>query len=228
MSKKLMLLALAAVSAALFAMPALASAAQEPLHLNPTPSGSQAIDNVTVGTPTLSTSGGTKVECSSFSGSATFEAGGTTGHINMTFSGDCHSNLGTTCNSGTNTNGTIVTPELPFHLLTLPNNKPGVLVTPVVVNGVSTFAEFTCQTLLGPVTITVEGNGLVGTITEPACGATSNMATIDFNATGNGVQEHTTVAGDATVYRLKKGTENAAQDATGTLTLTSQSKLECT
>jgi len=231
MTKKIMLLALAAVSAAVFAMPAVASAEDIPLHLNPTPAGNQAIDDVGAN-PTLTTTGGTKIECGSFSGNATFEAGGTTGHMTLTFgpNGDgtvpCASS-GFKCNSNPPlaAAGTIITTELPFHLVTLPNKKPGVLVTPNPTEPRS-FAHIECAG--GLVKFTVEGNGVIGTITEPACEGTSNMATIDFNATGNGVQEHKKVEGTETEYTLKKGTENAAQDATGTLTLSGNSKLECT
>ncbi|HEU4705954.1 MAG TPA: hypothetical protein VFS64_02065 [Solirubrobacterales bacterium] len=225
MSKKLILLALAAVSAALFAMPAVAAAEDEPLHLNPTPSGAQTIDDVTVGNPTLSTTTGETIECGTFHGTATFEAGGTTGHIELTFSEDCR-DPGTraTCNSPGAAAGVITTTELPFHQLTLPNSKPGVLVTPNAETGV--FAHIECG--FGIVRFTVSGNGLVGTITEPACGGRSNMATIDFNATAHGVQEHTRVAGTTETYTLRKGTVTAAEDATGTLTLSGESELQCT
>jgi hypothetical protein len=222
MNKKIMLLALAAVSAAMLALPAMASALT-PLHLNPTPVGAKAIDDIGAN-PTLSTTGGTTVECGTFNGSATFNAGGTTGSMQLTFTEDCHLVGGGTCNSGSNTNGTITTTTLPFDLATLANNKPGVLVT----SNSGHFATFVCTLFGFPVTTKVEGNGVIGTITAPACGAKSTSATIDFNATAHGVQEHTTVAGTATVYRLKKGEENAAQDATGKLTLGSETLLECT
>jgi hypothetical protein len=226
MSKKLMLFALAAVSAALFAMPALASAEDIPLHLNPTPAGAQAIDDVGAN-PTLSTTGGSTIECNTFSGSATFEAGGTTGSMDLDFSGSCHDvSTGASCNSPGAAAGTIATTTLPFHLVTLANNKPGVLVTPN--STTNTFAHIECA--FGFVKFTVNGNGVIGTITSPGCGTPSTSATIDFNATAHGVQEHTTVAGTTTEYTLVRSDigQTAALDETGKLTLTGESKLECT
>jgi len=224
MSKKIML-ALAAVSAAVFAMPAVASAEDLPLHLNPTPAGAQTIDDVGAN-PTLSATGGSKFECGTFSATAMFEAGGTTGHMNLKFgvagAEDCKSSS-FTCNSTGAAAGIIETTELPFHLVKLANEKPGILVTP---NPSGSFAHIECAG--GLIKYTIGGNGLIGTFTEPACEGTSNMATIDFNATATGVQEHKKVAGTETEYTLKKGTENTALDATGTLTLSGNSKLECT
>ena len=223
MNKKIMLLALAAVSAVVFALPATASALI-PLHLKTAPLGAQPIDDVTPGNPTLTTAG-VKIECNTFTGSATFDdTGGTTGKISLSFSNNCKESIfGTSCNSPGKAAGTIETTSLPFHLVTLANNKPGVLVTP---SADGSFAHVEC--FFGGIKFTVSGNGLVGTITQPACGGKSKDATIDFNATAAGVQEHTTVAGTPTVYRLQKEGENAAQDSIGTLTLSNEPTLECT
>jgi hypothetical protein len=220
MNKKIMLLALAAVSAGVLALPAMASALT-PLHLNPTPSGTKTIDNGTFA-PTLSTSGGTTVVCDSVTGSATFNAGGTTGTMSLKFGPNCRVGF-IGCNSTGETGGNIATTALPFDLVTLPGESPGVLVTPNAGGTGNHFATFSC---FGVQTV-VSGNGVIGTI-ENQCGETSQEAKINFNALEHGVQEHTTVEGTETEYDLKKGAETAAQDATGTVTFKENIKLECT
>lgn len=207
MNKKIMLLALAAVSAAVLALPATASALV-PLHLNPTPEGPQQIDGN--GIVVFSTTGGSTQSCQGFAGSATFDEGGTTGSMSLTFS-KC-TILGSTCDVATTT--------LPFHLITLPGEHPGILIT--ANNG--HFANFSC--FFFPLEVT--GNGWIGTITFPECGQTGNEATIAFNTTAHGVQEHTTVTDTETVYALKRGSESFGLDAHGTLTLSEETELECT
>ena len=227
MNTKVMLLGLAAVSAAVLALPALASALI-PLHLNPTPAGTQPIDGV--GIARFSTTGGTTTTCSGFSGSAQFEAGGTTGTLTLTFGPDCTENiLGTRCTSPGEAAGNTATTVLPFHLVTLPSGSPGILVTPNAETGV--FIHKTCAG--GLITVTVEGNGLVGTITSPECGSSASQATLSFMATAHGVQKHTTVAGTETEYKMVDGSEPAALEAHGTLTFkeggsSKTSQLVCT
>jgi hypothetical protein len=216
MNKKIMLLALAAVSAVVLALPAMASALV-PLHLNPTPSGTQTIHG---GPGSLST-GSSTVSCNGVSGGLTFESGGTTGTMNLKFGGGCTSS-GFSCNSPGEASGNIATTALPFHLVTLANEKPGVLVTP---NASGSFAHIECA--FGLVKFTVTGNGVIGTI-EQECGEISNRADIDFNAVGAGQQEHKTVLGTSTEYDLLKGAETAAQDTTGTVTFTQSTELDCT
>jgi hypothetical protein len=113
-----------------------------------------------------------------------------------------------------------MTTELAFHLVTLAGSKPGVLVT----SNAGHFATFECAG--GLVTTKVEGNGVVGTI-ENECGSTSESTTIKFVG-ANGVQEHTKVAGTETVYQMTTGGNNAAQNATGTVSMKEKIKLECT
>lgn len=222
MNKKIMLLALA-VSAAVLALPAMASASI-PLHLNPTPTGVKTIDSNPLVKPKLSTTGGTTVECDSFKGEATFETGGTTGNMNLTFGPNCKVvGLGVSCTSAGETTGNIATTSLPFHLVTLANLKPGVLVTPNAGGAGNHFATFTCFGIKTEVT----GNGVIGTI-ENSCGETSEEAKIDFKATAHGQQEHKTVAGTETEYDLKKGAETAAQEATGIVTFKEKIELVCT
>ena len=207
MSKKILLLALAAVSAVMLALPAMASALV-PLHLSPTPVGAQTIHGSTA---VLSTTSGLTFECDSVNGSATLDKGGTTGTMTLTYNSCTNSLFGLKCN--------VTTTSLSLDLVTLPNNKPGVLLT--TTNG--HFAQFPCIFFLE-----VSGNGVIGTITLPQCGETRKEMTIDFNATAHGVQEHTKVTGTETVYTLKSGSATVAQDMNLQLTLSNQTKLECT
>lgn len=205
MNRKIMLVGLAVVSAAVLALPATASALV-PLHLNPTPAGVQTIDD-TGPNPILSLANGSTYGCETFHGSATFNEGGATGSMSLTL-GKCS---GATCNPTTTT--------LPFHLVTLPGEQPGVLIT--TNNG--HFSPFLCSGLFS-----ITGNGLIGTIISPECGQVSNEVTLDFNATAHGVQEHTTVADTNTLYTLKAMGASFALDARGTLTLSEETELECT
>jgi hypothetical protein len=215
MSKKIMLLALAAVSAAMFALPSMAMALI-PNHVVPTPAAATPIAG---GTSTLQSTGGLKVTCKHVTGAATWTSS-TTGKINLTFSNDCTENLfGTEC-------GSIPTTELEFHLVTLANNVPGILIT----SNNNHFATFTCTG--GFVKVVVSGNGIIGKITSPACGGSSLTSNIQFEQSG-GVQAVKTVAGTATVYNLKSSTNGGAAVEAGqtglcTVTFPVNTKLECT
>lgn len=224
MSKKIILLALAAVSmVAAFALPAAAMAEDVPLHVVPKPEGTKKVDGV--GNAELTGSFGT-VKCTSSEGTAKF-ATTTTGTFEQTFHG-CEL-FGTKCTTeGQATAGTITTTELPFDLLTVEHTPangtsgPGILVTPNPTTGV--FAHFVC----GFIKFTVEGNGLIGTITKPECGHESAETTISFSSSSTGVQTHKTVVGTETEYSLTQAGGNASEDAEGTVTLEKAAKLECT
>lgn len=225
MNSRFTLLALAAVNATMFALPALASAEITYLHLSPTPSGVKTIDDSNSVNPKLSTTGGTTIECDGFHGEATFELGGTTGTILLTFGPTCHvvPFPGLSCTSAGEATGNIATTVLPFHLVTLPNNKPGFLVTPTAGGTGTHFATFTC---FGVNTV-VTGNGVLGTI-ENDCGSTSETAKLDFKATAHGQQEHKTVADETIEWDLNKGEETAAQEAAGEVTFKENIELRCT
>jgi hypothetical protein len=223
MSKKIMLLALGAVSVLMLALPAMSSA-KIPLHLNSVPAGAKTI----TGTPgaSLGTANGTTTICNGFSGTATFTST-TGGTMELTFGPHCVA-AGTTCTSHVPAapSGTITTTPLAFELVTLAGKQPGVLVT--APSGV--FAHFTC--FGGLINVTVEAHGgVLGTITEPVCGGTSNKATISFESVPekHGLQKHTTLENTPLVeYSLTKGGETAAQDAHGTLDLGTSHTLNCT
>jgi len=221
MSKKIMLLALAVASMAAFALPSMAMAEDIPLHLVPKPEGAKSI---TGGAAELSTVGGTVVTSKKTDGTATFETS-TTGTIELTFTES--SSFGFPCTSAGQSSGTVTTATQPFHLVTLPGKVPGILITPPA-NGV--FAEFTCA---GFLTAVVKGNGIIGTITAPACGASSTTSTSKFEKSATGVQKHKKVEGTETEYHLTSSInggafQEAAQVGEGITNLVVNTKLECT
>ncbi|HEX6457246.1 MAG TPA: hypothetical protein VF009_12090 [Solirubrobacterales bacterium] len=204
MSKKIILLVLAAVSVAAFALPATAMAVEEdvPLHLVPKPEGAKAIDGL--GSAILTGSFGTIV-CTSSSGTGEFTSS-TTGTLQLTF-------------------GSSTTPKLDFHLVTVEDSVthatgPGVLVTP----NAGTFGNFPC----GPFNVALEGNGLIGTLTKPKCGESSSEATIEFSSSSQSVQTHKTVVGTKTEYSVSTLGSPVSLDLSIVITLRTVSKLECT
>jgi len=131
------------------------------------------------------------------SGNGTFE-NTTTGTMKLTFGkvnsstfGDCASTAeGHSRASGP---GTVTTTSLPFHLITTPTGNPAILIT----SNNGHFASYTCGGI--GIGVTVNGNGIIGTFTAPACGGTSATATLSFTQTA-GVQNHKTYTG--TTYNL--------------------------
>lgn len=219
MSKKMILLALAAVSAAMFALPAVASAT--PNHLN-------ATSTFTVHGPegNLSTTDGKTVTCTTTTGSGNFSTT-TGGSLNLIFHGCSTVVLGfkvscTSTEPAGGTSGTIKTTTLGFDLITPDAGGNGILVTPPAS---AAFAHFACA----GVNFTVEGNGIIGTLLSPACNASSTTATVDFNrAAGiqHGHQEHRLYTG--TSYDLTSGGSTAAMDTHATITFPAARTLVCT
>ena len=195
MSKKMMLLALSVVSAALFALPTVASAT--PAHIS-------ATENFTVSpgaiqTVELETTAGEKYSChGGRTGSGSWHST-TTGTMQLEYHGctaqTVFGNLTCTTHAsegGTPVSGTVSTTKLPFHLITIANHTPGILITPNSETNV--FAHYTCGG--GLVQKTVTGNGLIGTITSPTCGTPSTTATMKFEqGPTTGTQKHTTHTG---------------------------------
>jgi hypothetical protein len=231
MSKKIILLALAVASMAAFALPATSMAAEEDVPLHAVGVSIGVPQTATGGAATLTAAFG-HVTCKSSSGTATFTST-TAGNFSQTFK-ECTSSLGTTCTTEGQAVGVIVTTSLPFDLVTVEDTitkatGPGVLVTPNAAH----FATFACG-FIG--TVKVGGNGLVGTVTAPACGASSTSATLAFSSSSTGVQTHKTVVGTPTTeYTLTSSLGgNASEDAVGTIAFKNKEgvaqsvKLECT
>ena len=197
--KKLMLGALAALCAML-ALPAIASA--ESAHIHPQPTG---VFGVTGTTSELSRVAGGGTNGTTITGEGEFE-NTTTGWLKLTFH-HVTSSIGTNCNSAGQPTGTVTTTKLTFHLVRK-GTVPYILITGNKTVGTPGtegegpwghhFVDFTCGIFIP--TVQVRGNGVLGTITAPACSTPSNTATVSFKGT-NGAQEHQSFTG--TNYTLE-------------------------
>ena len=220
MSKKIMLLALTAVSAALFALPAVASAQE--IHFE-----SATNQNFTVTGPAgeLRASGEPTITCESTDGTGA-QTSSTTGNLNLDFTG-CHINvLGFTvkCRSaGSALDNTIATGGT-YHLITWKNQAgtafPAALVT-----------ANTTSVVCAGTTVRVTGD-LIGTITSPKCGAKSKSLSISFTATGN-TQDHILYTGNpfdlkASTNADHSGEVTAALVGSATISAPNESTLNCT
>jgi len=209
MSKKMMLFALAAISAALFALPAVASAGTPTLD----PGGTEF--HGTFGLSTLGAEGEPTITCEGENHVTgvfnTLAAGNATGGtISLDYT-NCHIVvLGFTIackTSGAPVNNTIALNNVPFDLTyaTDDKTKPAILVTNVA-------SEVLCGSTT-PINVT---GSVMGTITAPACGGTSNTATIKFKATSN-VQEHMKITNTGTAFDLKAETKGSGIQRTAGL-----------
>jgi hypothetical protein len=195
MSKKIMLLALTAVSAAMFALPAMASAGTWTID---------AAENFTVAseanTHTLLTQQGSNIQvtCTGVTGNGAYNASRTDGTISLSFTGCKESVFSTNCNSPGAGAGVITVPNLKFDNRLIDPTTPGILMTPA--SG-TVFSTFTC--FGGSVHVEVTGNGVIGDITTPKCGESSKEATIDFETNGTpGVQKYMQVTTEGTKFDL--------------------------
>jgi hypothetical protein len=227
MKHKLMMLALAAVSAALFALPSMASAAE------------WDIDSESGALPTFTSKGGVAklsssgfgaflpVECTANTGSGKYTTQ-TTSSVTLTFTG-CKQ-AGNTCTTAGQAAGTIKTTELVSHNIMIEstaqvaNGTAGLLITPN--NG--HFATFEC----GGSKFVVGGNGIVGHIEKPVCGgAFQSTATVVFKTVSSGNQQYKQVETAGTSFDLSTttslGTFTSGEDATGTVTFSQPTKMTC-
>lgn len=215
MSKKMMLVALAVVSATLFALPAIASAQE--IHLEPGNGEKFTVSGTGV---EIRGEGEPTVTCGVTGGSGSFDTGSsTTGgmtidyhecHVNVIFTIPCHS-------TGSAVNNTIVTTGT-FHLITISSGVPGILVT----------LQETVIECAGISTMKVTGK-MIGTITSPKCGEESKTVGLSFTATSN-TQNHLTYTGIKYDLQSRTGTEaekTAALVATATNTTINKQKLNC-
>jgi len=223
MSKKMMLLALAVVSAAFFALPAIASA--EEIHLEP---GNGEAFEVTGPGGELRAESEPTITCEKTDGKGNFDVGSsTTGTTELDFTG-CHTTIfGFTakCRSeGSALDNTIATKGT-FHLITTETTAktfvPAILVTPVT-------TKIVCA---GISSVTVTGN-VIGTITSPKCGESSKTVGLSFTATGT-KQDHIVYTGKEYDLKAYTGSETtnektAALVGTATNTTTNAQKLNCT
>ena len=229
MSKKLMLLALAAVSAVMFALPAAASA--NSWHITKaekfTATGGKAtltVDPIEAGESV------NEVECTSNSASGEYENTTTGKNLTITFTG-CNSG-GFPCTTPGQSSGTIKTTDLTFHNIMLeqsPKRIPGVLIT----SNAGHFATFECIIVFIPVHIEVRGNGIVGEV-EKECGTSSKEAGLNFESVATGTQKYTQTETTGEKFDLTSTASNdnktrtASEDATGTIKFGSSQTINCT
>jgi hypothetical protein len=233
MRNKTILLALAAVSAALFALPAVASAGEWEID---TASGKfPTFTAASIGNTTLTQDGSnSKVTCTKSVGTGKYTTKTTGVELTLTFTG-CTLGTGNDCTTAGQAAGTIKTTDLTFHNIMIEktgavgvaNGRPGILITP---NGVH-FASFVCHFFGLEDPVTVNGTGLIGDISAPACGATSNTATLKFESAATGTQKYMQITTEGTKFDLssnENGTvRTASQDGEGTVTFSEPVTMTC-
>jgi hypothetical protein len=212
-------IALVAVCAAMFALPGVASAGT--WHTGPLPLTFTATGGTSEWlTLNADHSVASKTHCTSNSATGAYSTT-TTGTMTITFKGCTSSGL--SCTTSGQTSGTIVFTPLTFHNVMIHANVPGILLTPNSETNV--FAHYVCG---GFINVTMEGNGLIGTITS-ACGTETSATELKFAATLTNTQQHTQITTTGTVYDLKKASgETVTLVNTSKLTLSKKSKVECT
>jgi hypothetical protein len=217
MTKKMMLLALAVASAALFAFPALASAAENHLDTATSFTGTGGAGSLVAESEPTITCESHHVE------KGTISAGGTTGTMTLDFTG-CHATIfGLTAKchtTGSALDNTIASSGT-FHFITSPPNVAAVLVT-------TTPTDIICA---GISNTYVEGN-IIGTVTSPKCGETSNKMSLSFSATGS-KQNHLEYTGKNYDLIARTGgsggtAKTAGLNGTSTLTSNVAGTLTCT
>jgi len=216
MSKKIMLIALAVISAALFALPAAASAQE--VHFEP---GNGIKFNINGLGGEFRAEGEPTITCEAIGGSGSFDAGSsTTGSLTLDFTG-CHTTVfGFTaaCKSEGSAVSNTIAASGTFHLITV-GGLAGTLITFIE-------RKLICA---GISTMTVTGN-VIGTITSPKCGESSKSMGTSFTATGT-TQNHLTYTGVNYDLQSRTGTEaekTAAWAGTDTTTSENAQKLNCT
>ncbi|HKO39432.1 MAG TPA: hypothetical protein VJU14_13795 [Solirubrobacterales bacterium] len=159
-------------------------------------SGSFPVSGIAMlGYGTLTTTSGATIQCTSGAGTGVATSK-TTGEGSYTLSGCKASNI-LPCTTAGYSTGTIKLETLTLHLVYLDENhtKPGVLVTPPA-SGV--FAEFTCT----GIKVKITGNGILGELTAPQCGQTTNTASVWTQQVSQGVQKYQQVEETGTTYDL--------------------------
>ena len=223
MNKKMMLLALAVASAALFALPTFASAQE--IHWD-TVTGFTG----TGGASSLLATGEPTISCTSIDvTNGVVNAGGTTGSMTFDDTGcgapspfggtvPCHTK-GAPLNNTVATSGT-------FHMITIKTGVPGMLVT-------TNTTEFTCDLPGGIAFIYHITGSIIFTITSPKCAETSNKMTLSSSATGS-TQNHLEYTGTKYDLISKTGAGGSGEPRTAglnaslTLTANAAGTLTCT
>ncbi len=229
--KKLMLLALAAVSAMLFALPAAASAETWQIDWNGGNHAAALKFKTKSGVVSLTTTAGDTVTCQSSTGEGQYNST-TTGSTSLLFH-SCKSSSAPCTTAGQPT-GTIKANTLSVHNFWV--NKHGVRTRGILLKPPvgGDFATFKCTIFgIGP-EITVTGNGVIGEVElTAACNTAANVAHLNFQSSQAGHQTITKLwnTGTSTVWDLtvdKDGAPStASQDGTGTIEFTIPATATC-
>ncbi len=231
MSKKILLLALSAISAAMFVLPALATAGE--WSLDPA-NGSfpVAFNLASIGNTVPVTADGSslKMTCTSVAGAGQQTTATTSSEVTLTFS-NCTENLfGSKCTSTGQASGSIKTTDLIGHNVILEKGPPevrGILLTP----NAGHFASFICGG--GLVSEVINGNGIIGEMTAPTtCGAVQKTATVKYESPATGTQKWTQVTTTGTKFALTSSQNGgaattASQDGERTLTFAQNMTFTC-
>lgn len=226
MKHRIVPMCLAAIVAALFALPASASAGE----WKAVPASGKYPLGITAkaGVTKLTGKGSVVIECSSATGTGQYSSA-TTGSLTFTLNGCVDLPSKVSCKSSGQTAGTIVTETMPFHNPYLKPSKttPGMLLTP----NLGGFILFQC----GSVTFQVEGNGIIGDLTSPKCGGTSTTATVDWESSAEATQTWMTITEDPKLgvwdsqMRINGGSSfTSSLDADVTLTYAENTTVSCT
>jgi hypothetical protein len=210
MKKKTIILALA-VSAAVLALPAVASAGT--WHADPSASSTGFTANTAGHGHTLVVGPSRTTTCTSSTGTGSINVGGTTGGISLKYHG-CTS-LGFSCNTPGQAAGTLVTsPNLVVHNILIAKGTPGIKITGA--GATTQIMHYTCAG--GLVTINVTGT-VIGHL-EQACNTKANTFSLNFEAPG-GVQKFMQETGAGTKTDLTFTTNGSPETAglSGTDTL---------
>lgn len=231
MSKKMLLLALAVVSAAMFALPAVASAGTwevSSIEKFTTHSGTTILtqDPISAGEEV------TEVTCTTSTGTGKYTTKTTGEELTLTFTGCTAPSIfgPVNCTTSGQASGTIKTTDLKFDNIMIestvqlpPLGLAGILIT----SNAGHFASFTCG---GIIPVEVKGNGIVGEI-ERNCGSSSTTAGLNFVSSATGTQKYMQITTAGTKFDLtgtsSGTTRTASMDGTGTVTFAKSQTILC-
>jgi hypothetical protein len=221
MSKKMMLLALAAVSAVMFVLPAAASA-----NWGVTPGNAEFTGSGPAGA--LFAEGEPTIRCEGpNTGSGKYDGTGTTGSISLHFT-KCSTTIifRFPCSNTASPSSETITTAGTFHNVTVTTaGKRGILVTP-------NNTVIKCESVGNAITVS---GSIIGEVTSPTapCPTVTKTIGLKFGVSG-GSQVHKTIVGSATEYDLSATTAGgsavtAALEATATNTFTNPKEvtLDC-
>jgi hypothetical protein len=233
MKHKMILLALAAVSAVMFALPAVASAGEWEITK---PENFTAKAGVTTLTqdPISAGESVSEVTCTASNTTGKYTTKTTAEEVTITFTGcTAPSPFGGTvnCTSAGQAAGTIKTTDLTAHNIMIdptPNAIAGVLITPAAGH----FATFNCG---GIFEVKVNGNGVIGEV-EKKCGESITTSGLNFESSATGTQKYMQITTTGTKFDLSSTTtifgggattRTSSQDGTGTITFPNAQTMTC-